>query len=219
MRTFVDVLLLTLRGDIYGNENVLLYKVGQLLLVYEKGEIRCYVINSSQLPVLPYTVQRLKDECIAGTKKCDDAFGEDNKLTIYNTPDVTFRIGTDGTCTITFELEPIELKNGVQFYNLLVKQFQGKDEGLNVFQHMVEIRKSNDHSRVKVFLHNGKSHVPTSSYDVVVNVSTAGSILNSIPYFWDVYYDGSSSGEGIEYSPVLLRLSRYNLRPLQQTKN
>lgn len=205
-KMFTDVFLLSSRGEIYGNENVLLCKVGRLLVVYDKGQIKCYLLNCTHMPVSPYVAQRLKDECLAGTKKCSDAFKVPDKLRLSEEPDVCFGVGLNGTCDITFSIDPVELKNaGEAFYNLLIKE--NEEEHFDIFRDMVEIRHSI--SRVKVFIHNGKPPVQ-GNYDVVINISTAQAVLDAVPYFWDVYYDATS--EGIEYNPVLLKLS--NVRPL-----
>jgi hypothetical protein len=215
MLTFTDVLLLTSRGEIYGNENVLLCKVGRLLVVSDKGALRCYVINSTNIPVLPYVAQKLKEECLSGAKRCTEAFGVPDKTHLSDESDVSFRVGMDGTCDVIFKIDPIELKTGGEaFYNLLAKELRdSSEEHFNIFRDMVEIRNANP-KRVKVYIHNG-CHPPNGQiYDVVVNINTASGVLDAIPYFWDVYYNVNE--EGIKYNPVLLKLP--NLRPLSQSK-
>ena len=206
MLHFADVLSLT--GDIYGNENVLLCKLGRLLIVYDKGIIKCYAINSSDIPVAPYVVQKLTDECLAGSQKCSDAFGIHNKSALSSEPDVTFSVRVDGACDITFNIDPIEIKEGLGFYNLLVGQLSKEEDHFTIFKDMVEIKSKND-SRVKVFVYKDKPPPPAGHrFNVIIHIDTAGCLLDSIPYFWDVFYDTSD----IKYDPTLFKLS--NLRPL-----
>lgn len=210
MLIFKNVVLLSTRGDLYGNENLLLCKVGRLLVVHDRGQIKCYLLNAKHAPVVHYTAQKLMEECLAGTRKCADAFRIPDQLRLSEEPDVCFREGEVGSGDITFNLDPIELKAGREdLYNLLVRENEKKGEsGENhfvIFKDMVEMRHSA--SRVKVFVHNGTR----SDYDVTINICKAEGMLGSVPYFWDVYYDASSGG-GIEYNPALLKL--HNVRPL-----
>lgn len=209
--TFYDLLLLTPEGEIYGNENVLLIKLGRLLLFYERTKgVVCNVLNSSDISVGVYLAQKLKEECLAGIKTCAAAFGIPDTRPLSEEPDVAFQNNLDGSCNITLREDPISLKNGKEFYNALCKEL-GDNEGFNTFKDLVEMRETK-HSRVKVFIYANTPQKAVSGFDVVVNVCTAGSILDAVPYYWDIYYD--SAAEGIEYNPVLLRLPKENVRPL-----
>lgn len=208
MLAFEDLLSLTPLGDIYGNENVLLCKIGRLLVVCEETKgVVCYVINSSDIPVSPYLAQKLKDECLGGVKTCINAFGIPDSRLLTGEPDISFQMGMDGTCGIRFKGDPICL--GGEFYTVLTREMGDEDEGFCIFRDLVELRKAHP-ERVKVFIHGGKSS-PKGAFDMTVNICTAGCILDDIPYYWDIYYDAT---EGIEYNPVMLRLPKDTLRPL-----
>ena len=212
--SFNDLLLLTPAGEIYGNENVLLVKLGRILLVFERTKgIVCYVLNSSDISIGVYLAQKLKDECLAGTKTCAAAFGIPDKRPLSEEPDVVFQTNLDGSCTITLREDPISLKNGNEFFNVLHKELRD-NEGFTTFKDLVEMRETNP-IRVKVFIYTGTAppQKVMETFDVIVNVCTAGSILDAIPNSWDIFYDASS--KGIEYNPVLLRLPKENVRPLQ----
>ena len=209
MLAFEDLLSLTPLGDIYGNENVLLCKIGRLLVVCEetKGVI-CYVINASDIPVTPYMVRKIQEDCRAGVKTCREAFGIPDSRSLAGEPDVSFQVGIDGTCGIRFKEVPIRL--GVEFYNMLTRELKNEDDVFTIFRDLVELRQTHP-DRVKVFIHNGNTTTSRGEFDMVVNVRTAGCVLNAIPYHWDVYYDSSDE---FEFHPVLLRLPKEILRPL-----
>lgn len=211
--SFDDLLLLTPVGEIYGNENVLLIKLGRLLIVYERTKgVACYVLNSSDIFVGEYVAQKLKEECLSGSKTCAAAFGIPDTRLLSEEPDVAFQNNPDGSCNITFREDPIPLKKGKEFYNVLSKELGDFQEGFSIFKDLIEMCETNP-GRVKVFIYAGTMPPQKAAgFDVVVNVNTAGSILDAVPYYWDVYYDSSS--EGIEYNPVLLRLAKENVRPL-----
>lgn len=209
MLSFDDVFFLTPVGGIYGNNNVVLCKLGRLLIVFEhiKG-ITCYVLNSSDIPINPYVAQKLKEECLGGIKMCKIAFGIPDSSLLTDEGDIEFQYNVDGSCSIRFKREPVKLQNGVEFYNALVKEVRD-DMGFCTFRDLVKIKNTSP-NRTKVFIHNGNGVMNLEQFDVVVNITSAGCLLDSIPYYWDVYYDASL--ECIEFNPVLSRLP--NLRPL-----
>ena len=204
---FDDVLLLF--SDIFGNQNVLICKIGRLLLVHRKNRaVSCYVLNSSD--VFAYLIQRDKDECLQGSKTCAAAFGIPDQRSLLQQPDVIFQNNLDGSCNIMFQKEPIAVKNEKEFYNTLCGELKDT-ERLNVFKDLVEMRESSP-CRVKVFIYaRTTTKLPTAEFDVTINISTASSLLNGIPNYWDIYYDPS---ESLEFNPIFMKLPKENVRPI-----
>ena len=216
---FCNMMLLYERGEIYGNENLLLQKLGRLLLVNRKNDgVTCYVLNSTDIPISSYHVYKLKEECLTKHKTFTNAFGigvTDRLLS--GEPEVSFQKSIDGSFGIRLESDPIELdKRGGEFYNALEAELLGGAgtgmEHFRTFVEIVEIQNSNP--AVKVLIHNNPNAAMkmTGKYDLILNVDRAGCLVNCIPYFWEVYYDTNMAGAA--YNPILLRLCKDNLKPV-----
>lgn len=109
-------------------------------------------------------------------------------------------------------------KRGGEFYNALAYELKDDESGLFEFKTFIELVEiQNSRPTVKVLIHNNPTAAlkMSGSYDVILNVERAGCLVDCIPYFWEVFYDMSTTG--IEYNPVLLRLCKDNLRPVNLT--
>ena len=236
-----NVMLLDERVELYGNDTVLIQKLGRLLLVADSllGGVSVYAINTSDIPINAFQVQKLRDECLLGKKTFKMAFGIHDR-NLSKEPDVTFQKAMDGSFTIKFKLDLIDLdKPGGGVYNALSKEMKtdlanvkdgddggGHDEDTyssgsswwvraNTFIELVKMRLPT----VKVLLHINSNHalskMTASGFDLVINISKAGCMVDHIPHFWEVYYDISVTG--IEYNPIILRLPKEMLRPIKVT--
>ena len=196
--------------EIYGNESLLLCKLGRLLLACSRGSgIKFYVLNSRAIPISTYHAKKLKDECLTRRKSFEQAFGIfTHSRPLHVEPDVHFQEDLDGSFSVHLNDPPIKMEDSVDLYNMLRDETQGSR--VSIFFDLVKYRDKTDHC-VSVYLHDNEKLPPANNYDVVINVTTAGSMLWNIPYYWSVYY---TAGTSLEYEPALIRLRKEQLRPL-----
>ena len=97
-----------------------------------------------------------------------------------------------------------------------MNELKDDESGLFNFKTFIELVEiQNSKPSVKVLIHNDNPEAALKmigNYDVIVNIEKAGWLVDCIPYYCEVFYDMNTTG--IEYNPVLLRLHKDNLRPV-----
>lgn len=229
MNTFANVMLLDEKTELYGNESILVQKLGRLILVadWAMGGVSVYVMNTSDFPVDAYNAQRLRDECLLGRKKFEVAFNiHDSDNGLSKESGVSFHKAMDGSMTIAFKNPLIDLDvPDAQVFNALNREMtkslefrknacDATPDWLTRAITFVDMVKLNT-PKAKAFLYFDTCNLmsPPKGFDLVVNIARAGFVVKSLPYFWDIYYD--SSVTGIEYNPVFLKLPKRLLRPIR----
>lgn len=233
MTTFTNVMLLDERTEVYGNESLMIQKLGRLVLVADStlgSGVSVHVMNTTDAPVDAYQAQRLRDECLMKLKTFKASFGMTDRC-MSKEPDVTIQKAMDGSLTIKLKRPLIDLDTpGGEVYSAIEEEIADIAEemrdnqdknGFNswclravTFMELVKLRTP----PVKVLLHlnapqKDLTAFSSAGFDVIIDISKAGFMATSVPHFWDIYYD--SSVAGVEYNPVLLRLPKRLLRPIK----
>ena len=122
-----EVMLLDEVYEIFGNESMLLQKVGRLLLVADTlngGGVTTYVLNTADYPMTHYQAKQLREECLTGRRTFKEAFCVHDRA-LLREPDVTFQKAMDGTFCIRFKQEPLRIDaSGGEVFNALAKELR-----------------------------------------------------------------------------------------------
>ena len=208
---------------------MILKKYGRLIITWDGASgYTCYVLNTPKIPVSVYDVQKLRESCLAGEMSCCEAFGIPD-VRLANDPGVVFHQGMNGSFSLRFRHNPIEIKQCQDFVRMLERELRGaaindpqdvagklkvsggNEEDLITFFDLVEYMSDKKLcSRVNVLVYRGRISNP-GDFDVTIDIDKGGPLFGSIPVTWNVFYD--SSDPAIDCNPLMRKVSS-NLRPL-----
>ena len=207
MMIFNNMMLLYELGDIYGNDRFLIQQIGRLVIVYETNKgVTCFVLNTADIPISPFRVRELREECLTGKRTFKSAFNICDCF-LSNEQEVSFQKVFNGLFCIKINsnnLIPMD-DGGGEVYNSLVREVDNADDGemssFKVFKDLVELKNSTP--TTKVLIHNNPTDAlkMTANYGLILDIECAGYLVNNIPYFWEIYYEKT-----LEFNPMLMML-------------
>lgn len=236
MVTFNNVLLLDEVNGLYANNHYYIYKIGWLVMAHDVAakSTSLYALTAA---LAPYQALKMAEECTAGKTTFEAAFDLNYPVRLHEEEGVVFQKSMDCSCNVQFAGGAVELS--AECFSAIHRELQSRlvnmkgdsingdevndryDTAVNPWWMSMKnffelVNSSAATDNINVLLCNSPSrkigtNVAHGQFDVVINVATAGFLVDSLQPHWNIFYDVKNVA--VARNPLLRKLNRARLKP------